>query len=53
MFGTPTRKGFVTLTGEVGIDKTTLLNRLLNWLHEGQTKTAFLFNSRMEHQPIL
>src|SRR5580698_6184553 len=30
MYGIQTRKGFITLTGEVGTGKTTLVNRLLN-----------------------
>jgi len=47
MYGIQTRKGFITLTGEVGTGKTTLVNRLLDWLHMKRTKTAFLFNSRM------
>jgi type II secretory pathway predicted ATPase ExeA len=47
MYGIQTRKGFITLTGEVGTGKTTLVNRLLDWLHLKHTKTAFLFNSRM------
>jgi general secretion pathway protein A len=47
MYGIQTRKGFITLTGEVGTGKTTLVNRLLDWLHLRRTKTAFLFNSRM------
>src|SRR5277367_176201 len=47
MYGIQTRKGFITLTGEVGTGKTTLINRLLDWLHQRRTRTAFLFNSRM------
>jgi general secretion pathway protein A len=47
MYGIQTRKGFVTLTGEVGTGKTTLINRLLDWLHHRRARTAFLFNSRM------
>jgi len=47
MYGIQTRKGIITLTGEVGTGKTTLVNRLLEWLHGHGTKTAFLFNSRM------
>src|SRR6202162_2991250 len=47
MYGIQTRKGFITLTGEVGTGKTTLDNRLLDWLHLLCTTTAFLFNSRM------
>jgi len=47
MYGVQNRKGFITLTGEVGTGKTTLINRLLEWLHQHQVRTAFLFNSRM------
>jgi type II secretory pathway predicted ATPase ExeA len=47
MYGIQTRKGFITLTGEVGTGKTMLVNRLLDWLHQRRAKTAFLFNSRM------
>jgi type II secretory pathway predicted ATPase ExeA len=47
MYGVQNRKGFVTLTGEVGTGKTTLLHRLLEWLHQRKVRTAFLFNSRM------
>ena len=47
MYGVQNRKGFITLTGEVGTGKTTLVNRLLDWLHQRRARTAFLFNSRM------
>src|SRR5256712_9088751 len=47
MYGVQTRKGIITLTGEVGTGKTTLVNRLLDRLRESAAKTAFLFNSRM------
>jgi len=47
MYGIQTRKGIISLTGEVGTGKTTLVNRLLDWLHQCRAKTAFLFNSRM------
>lgn len=47
MYGIQTRKGFITLTGEVGTGKTTLINRLLDWLHHRRARTAFIFNSRM------
>jgi len=47
MYGIQTRKGFINLTGEVGTGKTTLVNRLLDWLHHRRARTAFLFNSRM------
>jgi general secretion pathway protein A len=47
-YGIQTRKGLILLTGEVGTGKTTLINRLLDWLREQQTPTAFIFNSPLE-----
>jgi general secretion pathway protein A len=46
-YGIQSRKGFVLLTGEVGTGKTTLINKLLEWLRLQQVSTAFIFNSRM------
>jgi general secretion pathway protein A len=53
MYGIQTRKGFITLTGEVGTGKTTLINRLLDWLHHRRARTAFLFNSRLNTSQLL
>src|SRR5437588_12954153 len=47
MYGVQNRKGFITLIGEVGTGKTTLINRHLDGLHQRQARTAFLFNSRI------
>lgn len=46
--GIKSRKGLLLLTGEVGTGKTTLLNHLLDWLHQQHTPTAFIFNSHLE-----
>src|SRR3981081_160514 len=46
-YGIQSRKGFVLLTGEVGTGKTTLINKLLEWLRLQQVATAFVFKSRM------
>lgn len=46
-YGIQSRKGFVLLTGEVGTGKTTLINKLLEWLRVQQVATAFVFNSRL------
>ncbi len=46
-YGIQNRKGFILLTGEVGTGKTTLLNRLLDWLHGQRVATAFVFNSQL------
>jgi type II secretory pathway predicted ATPase ExeA len=37
----------VLLTGEVGTGKTTLINKLLEWLRLQQVSTAFVFNSKL------
>src|ERR1700732_2600039 len=42
------RKGFALLTRENGTGKTTLINKLLEWLRAQQVPTAFIFNSRMD-----
>jgi general secretion pathway protein A len=47
-YGIKNRKGFILLTGEVGTGKTTLLNRLLDWLHMEGVATAYIFNSRVD-----
>jgi general secretion pathway protein A len=46
-YGVQKRKGFILLTGEVGTGKTTLLNRLLEWLRGQKVSTAFIFNPRL------
>jgi type II secretory pathway predicted ATPase ExeA len=46
-YGVQSRKGFVLLTGEVGTGKTTLVNKLLEWLRLQQVAAAFIFNSRL------
>lgn len=52
-YGIQKRKGFVLLTGEVGTGKTTLLNKLLNWLRGQRVATAFIFNPRLDENQFL
>ena len=52
-YGIQSRKGFVLLTGEVGTGKTTLINKLMEWLRVQQVATAFVFNSRMDVSQLL
>lgn len=47
-YGIKNRKGFILLTGEVGTGKTTLLNRLLDWLSMEGVATAYIFNSQLD-----
>src|SRR5438045_9453944 len=46
-YGIKNRKGFILLTGEVGTGKTTLLNRLLDWLNLEVVATPSIFNSQL------
>jgi general secretion pathway protein A len=46
-YGIQNRKGFVQLTGEVGTGKTTVLNKVLEWLRTQRVCTAFIFNPRL------
>jgi len=52
-YGIQSRKGFVLLTGEVGTGKTTLLNKLFDWLRGERAATAFVFNSRLNTTQFL
>lgn len=47
-YGIQHRKGFILLAGEVGTGKTTLINRLLDWLRGQRIATAYIFNSRLD-----
>jgi general secretion pathway protein A len=52
-YGIETRKGFILLTGEVGTGKTTLINKLLEWLQKERVSTAFVFNPRLSVSQFL
>lgn len=53
MYGIQKRQGFVLLTGEVGTGKTTLLNVVLEWLHQNNVPIAFLFNPRLQVEEFI
>lgn len=48
-YGIKSRKGIMLLTGEVGTGKTTLLNRVLDWLREQDIASSFVFNSQLQN----
>jgi general secretion pathway protein A len=52
LYGVKERKGFIVITGEVGSGKTTLIHYLLHLLNklngDGNTKTAYLFNTKLD-----
>ena len=52
-YGIKNRKGFILLSGEVGTGKTTLLNRLLDWLNLEGVATAYIFNSQLDIHQLL
>jgi len=51
-YGITQRKGFITLIGEAGTGKTTLLNKLLEEL-DTKTKSVFIFNTNVTFEEIL
>ncbi len=51
-YGVTQRKGFITLIGEAGTGKTTLLKKLLNDL-DPNTRTVFVFNTNVTFDEIL
>jgi general secretion pathway protein A len=52
MYGIRERRGFITIVGEVGTGKTTLLNTVLDRLDEN-TKVAYIFNSNATFKQML
>jgi general secretion pathway protein A len=48
LFGIETRKGFLVLSGEAGTGKTSLLNRILEWLHRRRRSSAYIFHTHLE-----
>ena len=51
-YGIRSREGIILLTGEAGTGKTSLIRRLLEWLHEHRMPTAFIFNSHLESKHL-
>ncbi|MGD0945881.1 MAG: AAA family ATPase [Candidatus Binatia bacterium] len=51
-YGITQRKGFVTLIGEAGTGKTTLLNKLLEDL-DSKTRSVFIFNTNVTFEEML
>lgn len=52
-YGIETRKGLLVLTGEPGTGKTTLLHRLLLWLHEENRSASYVFHCHLEPDDLL
>ncbi len=52
LYGIKSRKGFITLIGEAGTGKTTLLKRVLDEI-EGETVAVFVFNPGVSFDELL
>jgi hypothetical protein len=52
IYGIQERRGFITIIGEVGTGKTTLLNATLDRM-DGNTKVAFIFNTDVTFNEML
>jgi type II secretory pathway predicted ATPase ExeA len=52
LYGINERKGFIAITGEVGVGKTTLIYTLLNNLNE-KVKTAFIYHTTVTFEQLL
>jgi len=48
IYGIQSKKGFIVVTGEVGVGKTTIINAFLEKLEQANVITAFIFNPRLE-----
>ncbi|MDD4202656.1 MAG: AAA family ATPase [Candidatus Omnitrophica bacterium] len=53
LYGINNKKGFITITGEVGAGKTTLCKALLNKLNKNEVKTAYIFNPSLSGKQLL
>ncbi len=51
--GICTRKGFLLLTGEVGLGKTTISRRLLHTLEKEHVETSLVFNTFLQDNELL
>ncbi len=48
LYGIETRQGILVLTGEAGTGKTSLLNQIIEWLHQLGRSSAYIFHTHLE-----
>src|SRR4030065_102564 len=53
IYGVKNRKGFVLITGEVGVGKTTILRSYLEGVVKQKTKIIYIFNSNVSFPNLL
>src|SRR5258708_30728076 len=51
-YGVTARKGFVVVTGEVGVGKTSVLRASLDRLDAGTNKILYLYNPRLSTEAL-
>jgi len=53
IYGVRNRKGFVVITGEVGVGKTTILRSYLEGVAKQKTKVIYIFNANVSFKNLL
>jgi general secretion pathway protein A len=53
IYGVKNRKGFVVITGEVGVGKTTILRSYLEGVAKQKTKVVYVFNANVSFKNLL
>jgi general secretion pathway protein A len=53
IYGIQERKGFIAVTGEVGLGKTTILRSYLSQFDDAQNKIVYLFNPHLSFKELL
>ena len=53
IYGIEERQGFVAITGEVGLGKTTILRSYLERIDQRQLKTIYIFNANISFRSLL
>ena len=53
IYGVRQRKGFITIIGEVGVGKTTIIRSFLEKIDKEQVKTIYIFNSNISFKALL
>lgn len=53
IYGVEQRKGFISITGEVGLGKTTILHSYLAQADDAKVRTVFVFNANVTYDNLL
>lgn len=53
IYGVEQRKGFISITGEVGLGKTTILHSYLAQADDAKVRTVFVFNANVAYENLL